>query len=72
MLTAARSGQVRLATWDEIDRAHRVWTISAERMKAKPEHRVPLCGRAVEILDAARRLGDRPRRLMFPCGAGGR
>ena len=31
-----------------------VWTVSAERMKAKPEHRVPLCVRALEILDAAR------------------
>ena len=35
VLTAARSGEVRLATWDEIDRAGAVWTISAERMKAK-------------------------------------
>ena len=58
VLTAARSGEVRLATCDEIDIAGGVWTISAARMKAKREHRVPLCGRAVEILDAARTLGD--------------
>ena len=57
VLTAARSGEVRLATWDEIDTAGSVWTISAARMKAKREHRVPLCGRALEILDAARTLG---------------
>ena len=38
--------------------AGRVWTISAARMKAKREHRVPLYRRAVEILDAARTLGD--------------
>ena len=64
VLTAARSGEVRLATWDEIDTSGHVWTISATRMKAKREHRVPLCGRAVEILDAARTLGNGP--LVFP------
>ena len=57
VLTAGRSAEVRLATWDEMDVAGRVWTISAERMKAKREHRVPLCGRAVELLKAARALG---------------
>ena len=58
ILTAARSSEVRLATWYEMDEAGRVWTISVERMKAKREHRVPLCGRAVEVLDAAWALGD--------------
>ena len=57
VLTAARSAEVRLATWGEMDVVGRVWTISAERMKAKREHRVPLCGRAVQILEAARALG---------------
>ena len=57
VLTAARSAEVRLATWDEMDVAGRVWTIAAERMKAKREHRVPLCGRAVETLEAARAIG---------------
>ena len=61
VLTAARSREVRLATWDEMDVAGRVWTISAERMKAKREHRVPLCGRAIEILEMARTLGRRQR-----------
>ena len=70
VLTAARSGEVRLATWDEIDPAGAVCTISAARMKAKREHRVPLCGRALEILDAARALGDGPRRLVFPMRSG--
>ena len=69
VLTAARSGEVRLATWDEMDVAGRVWTISAERMKAKREHRVPLCGRAVEILEAARTLGDSSG-LVFPMRSG--
>ena len=57
VLTAARSGEVRLATWAEIDTAGRVWTVPATRMKAKREHRVPLSQRAVEILEAARTLG---------------
>ena len=69
VLTAARSSEVRLATWDEMDVAGRVWTISAERMKAKREHRVPLCGRAVELLDAARTLGGGDG-LVFPMRSG--
>ena len=69
MLTAARSAEVRLATWREMDMAGRVWTISAERMKVKREHRVPLCGRAVEILEAARTLGG-DSDLVFPMRGG--
>ena len=56
VLTAARTGEVRFATWDEIDRDSRVWTIPATRMKAGREHRVPLSQRATEILDAAQTL----------------
>ena len=69
VLTAARSAEVRLATWDEIDTAGAVWTIAAARMKAKREHRVPLCRRAVEILEAARSLGD-DSPLVFPTPRG--
>ncbi len=69
VLTAARSGEVRLATWAEIDITGRVWTISAARMKAKREHRVPLCRRTVEILDAARTIGD-GNPLVFPMWSG--
>ena len=58
VLTAARSGEVRLATWDEFDLAALVWTVPAARMKANREHRVPLCGRAVEVLGEAARLRD--------------
>ena len=43
VLSAARSGKARLATWDEIDTRGHVRTIPATRMKAKREHRVPLC-----------------------------
>lgn len=50
LLTAARTGEVVAARWDEIDLTAKVWTVPAERMKAGREHRVPLCSRAVEIL----------------------
>ena len=69
VLTAARSAEVRLATWDEMDTTGRVWTVPATRMKAKREHRVPLCRRAVEILQAARTLGEGGG-LVFPMRSG--
>ena len=50
ILTAARSGEVRGATWDEIDLEGKLWTIPAERMKAGREHRVPLSEQAIELL----------------------
>ena len=52
ILTATRSGEVRGATWDEIDFAARVWTIPAERMKAGKEHRVPLSDAATRLLES--------------------
>lgn len=58
ILTAARSGEVIGATWDEVDLAKAVWTIPASRMKAGKEHRVPLSPRAVEILEATKSLGS--------------
>ena len=57
VLTAARSGEVRLAVWDEIDLVALTWTIPALRMKAMREHRVPLSSRAVAVLQEAKRLG---------------
>ena len=65
VLTAARSGEIRLATWDEIDTDARTWTIPAERMKANQEHRVPLCARAMQILAEARAL-EEASGLVFP------
>lgn len=50
ILTAARSGEVRGMCWNEIDLQKRIWTVPAERMKAKVAHRVPLTQRACEIL----------------------
>ena len=58
VLTAARSGEVRLATWDEMDLDAGVWIIPAARMKAKRDHRVPLSGRALAILHDVQRLSD--------------
>lgn len=69
VLTAARSGEVRLAKWDEIDLDARTWTVPAERMKAKREHRVPLSERCVEILEAAMQFEDTSG-LVFPSVTG--
>ena len=70
VLTAARSGEVRGARWDEIDTRGHVWTIPAKRMKSKREHRIPLCGRAMEILGEARELGGGSGPLVFPSRGG--
>ncbi len=50
VLTAARSGDVRLATWDEIDLDAKLWTIPGERMKEGKTHRVPLSAAAIRLL----------------------
>lgn len=50
ILTAARSGEVRGAKWEEIDKENQVWIIPEERMKAHREHRVPLTKQALEAL----------------------
>ncbi len=50
VLTAVRSGEAREAVWSEIDMESRVWTIPAERMKARREHRVPLSKQALALL----------------------
>ncbi len=56
ILTAARTGEIIGATWDEIDLAARTWTIPAERMKAGREHRVPLSAEAVSVLERMAKL----------------
>lgn len=72
VLTAARSGEVRGATWAEIDMKAKVWTVPADRMKAGREHRVPLSGAALAVLKRARAL---PRidgsDFVFPAPRGG-
>lgn len=68
-LTAARSGEARGATWDEIDLVAGIWTVPATRMKMDREHRVPLAPAAVALLEAMPRFIDNP--LVFPAPRGG-
>ncbi len=60
ILTATRSRETMLATWDEIDRDNAVWTIPSERMKARREHRVPLSPAAVRLLDRLTPVAGNP------------
>jgi integrase len=62
ILTAARTGEVTGARWSEINLQDKLWIIPAARMKAKKDHRVPLCDRALAILKALPREGD----FVFP------
>lgn len=68
ILTASRSGEVRGATWTEIDLKAKVWTIPAERMKAGKEQRVPLSAQAVEVLQALPRVAE--TNIVFPGAKG--
>ncbi|MBT4934461.1 MAG: tyrosine-type recombinase/integrase [Rhodospirillaceae bacterium] len=70
ILTAARSGETRAMTWAEVDLTDCVWTVPAERMKANKEHRVPLSGRATEILKAQKDAAAHTT-LVFPSPTGG-
>lgn len=54
ILTAARTTEAIAAQWTEFDLDARIWTVPAERMKAKREHRVPLSLAAVDVLKRAR------------------
>jgi integrase len=69
ILTAARTGEVIGATWDEVDLAAKVWTVPAGRMKSGREHRVPLSGRAITILQATQQR--RENDFVFPGRSGG-
>jgi len=69
ILTAARSSEVRLATWDEIDLKARVWMVPAERIKAGRTHRVPLSDDAVALLKGLPRFEG--SLYVFPAAKGG-
>jgi integrase len=69
ILTAARTGEVIGAKWDEVDLDKAIWTIPASRMKAGKEHRVPLSPRAVEILKSMKGLR---KEWLFPATKGGK
>jgi len=67
ILTAARSGEVRGATWDEVDMDKALWTIPAARMKAGQAHTVPLSSEAVAILEEVRGfISGRKGEPVFP------
>ena len=72
VLTAVRSGEVRGATWAEIDTDENIWIIPPERMKAGREHRVPLPPAAVLILDEMRARRSNETDLVFPGAKRGR
>ncbi len=57
VLTAARSGEVRGARWDEIDGEAAIWKVPSSRMKTGREHRVPSSRRALEVLEEVRKPG---------------
>ena len=65
VLTAARSGEARGATWAEIDLQGATWTIPGERMKSGAEHRVPLSAQALDVLGRAEYIRDGSD-LVFP------
>ena len=65
VLTACRSGEARLATWDEIDLEAREWRIPESRMKAGVAHRVPLTDAALDVLESVRPLRGSAG-LLFP------
>ena len=65
VLTACRSGEVRMARWSEINLKEATWTIPEERTKSGREHRVPLSSGARRVLHQARELGNGTG-LVFP------
>jgi integrase len=68
ILTAARTGETRQATWAQIDLQNGVWVVPALAMKSNKEHRVPLSGRALEILRELEAV--RVSHLVFPSYGG--
>lgn len=70
ILTAARTGEVIGARWDEISVAERLWTIPAGRMKGAREHRVPLSETALTIIGNMSAI--RSGAFVFPGGKEGR
>lgn len=72
VLTAARSGEIRLATWDEIDFERGLWSIPAERMKMGRAHVVPLSEQVIDVLLRAREHRTEATELVFYGHAQGR
>jgi integrase len=66
ILTAARSGEIRGATWSELDLEAALWTIPAERMKMARVHVVPLAPQAVAVFERAKKFKAGASDLVFP------
>ena len=68
ILTAARTGEMRFATWSEIEPAKKLWRIPGPRMKMDREHIVPLSTQALQVLErvAPMRTSKEPDALIFP------
>lgn len=66
ILTAARSGEIRGATWSEVDFEKAVWTIPRERMKTNKLHRVPLSPPAIAVFKKAAALRPAGTMVVFP------
>jgi integrase len=66
ILTAARTGEVIGATWEELDLERKVWTVLAKRMKAGREHRVPLSELALAALDQMKEISRGAGAPVFP------
>jgi integrase len=71
ILTAARSQEVRKATWDEFDLENALWTVPADHMKMKREHIVPLSPEALTVLHSAAAVRRAGVNLVFPGMNGG-
>jgi integrase len=56
ILTAARSGEVRGATWSEVDLEKALWVVPAARMKSGKEHAVPISPAALRVFQRAHEL----------------
>ena len=69
ILTATRSGEVRGATWQEINLEKAEWTVPSERMKARKEHRIPLSPRVIELLKGIPQ--GEPNEIVFKAPRGG-
>src|SRR5262249_16432648 len=72
ILTAARTGEAIGAQWSEMDLFDKTWTLTAARMKAGREHRVPLTARALAILKAIQPHRHAEDAFVFPGGKNGR
>ena len=69
--TAVRSGEARMAAWDEVDLENAVWAIPAHRMKSGRGHKVPLTADTMAILLEARELSEGSG-FVFPSSKRGR